>query len=431
MALYSLQHSSIAATDGIGKTAARLRYICCNRQDLILLGERHGLSAYDTTNLRTLAERHETMAGQNGRIAECFIIALPREGTPEHHQHLVCDFAEKITHGAAPWIAAIHYDRSGNPHVHLIALEQNKPRTGGKGRPSKVIGLSRKGALERVREEWAETHNRIMAGTGPPIDHRSLEDQGKGHLLPTLHEGPTARIMQAQGKRPVSQPQTRRNGQTIDWPQIDEGRTRSETNTTVRRINALASQLKEQGYERRSDRVFSAPSRERGPCPTEHRARSVSTSRAPHGNRAHYGTMPAPSGTDREPSGQCTDPSVPAPNGTNTIALFPTVEEAHTDERLIIPHGDDVRVADALNSTPWRYPTQALHEHELRLIALLRKGWDTMRSRVRHMINAVNWARLSPHTPQRPQKTSTPSPWPSIPKHHQPCKERIEMQRGR
>ncbi|AHK70156.1 hypothetical protein AD931_02980 [Gluconobacter oxydans] len=186
-ALYSLQHSSIAATDGIGKTAARLRYICCNRQDLILLGERHGLSAYDTTNLRTLAERHETMAGQNGRIAECFIIALPREGTPEHHQHLVCDFAEKVTHGAAPWIAAIHYDRPGNPHVHLIALEQNKPRTGGKGRPSKVIGLSRKGALERVREEWAETHNRIMAGTGPPIDHRSLEDQGKGHLLPTLH----------------------------------------------------------------------------------------------------------------------------------------------------------------------------------------------------------------------------------------------------
>ncbi|MBS1092735.1 MobA/MobL family protein [Gluconobacter sp. Dm-74] len=431
MALYSLQHSSIAATDGIGKTAARLRYICCNRQELILLGERHGLSAYVTTNLRTLAERHETMAGQNGRIAECFIIALPREGTPELHQRLVRDFAEKVTHGAAPWIAAIHYDRPGNPHVHLIALEQNKPRTGGKGRPSKVIGLSRKGALERVREEWAETHNRIMAGTGPPIDHRSLEDQGKGHLLPTLHEGPAARIMQAQGKRPGSQPKTRRNGQIIDWPQIDEGRTRSETNTTVRRINALANQLKEQGYERRSDRVFPTPSRERGPCPTEHRARSVSTSRAPHGNGAHYSTMPAPSGTDREPPGQYTDPTVPASNGANTTALFPALEEAHTDGRLIIPHGDDMRVADALKSTPWRYSTQALHEHELHLIALLRHGWDTMRSRVRHLINTVDWSRLAPHSPPQPQKTSTPSSWPDIPKHHQPRKDRTNMLRGR
>lgn len=388
------------------------------------------MSAYDTTNLRNLAERHETMAGQNGRIAECFIIALPREGTPELHQHLVCDFAEKVTHGAAPWIAAIHYDRPGNPHVHLITLEQNKPRTGGKGRPSKVIGLSRKGALERVREEWAETHNRIMAGTGPPIDHRSLEDQGQGHLLPTLHEGPAARIMQAQGKRPVSQTKTRNNGQTIDWPQIDEGRTRSETNTTVRRINALASQLKEQGYERRSDRLFLAPSRGRGPCPTEHRARSVSTSRAPHGNGEHYSTMPAPFGTGREPSGQCTDPTVPTSNGASTTAPSPPVEETHADNRRVILHGAGVRVDDALKSASCRYSTQALHEHELRLIALLRQGWDTMRSRVRHMINTVDWTRLSPHSAPRPQKTSTPSPWPGVPKHHQPSKERTNMQRG-
>ncbi|WP_438381617.1 MobA/MobL family protein [Asaia sp. BMEF1] len=428
MALYSLQHSSIAATDGIGKTAARLQYICCNRQDLILLGARHGLSAYDTTNLRTLAERHETMAGQNGRIAECFIIALPREGTPELHQYLVRDFAEKVTHGTAPWIAAIHYDRPGNPHVHLIALEQNKPRTGGKGRPSKVIGLSRKGALERVREEWAETHNRIMAGTGPPIDHRSLEDRGKGHLLPTLHEGPAARIMQAQGKRPVSQTKTRKNGQTIDWPQIDEGRTRSETNTIVRRINALASQLEEQGYERRHNRVFPAPSRERGPCPTANRTSSTPPTRTPHGNGAHYGTMPAPSGAGRGPPGQCTDPTVPVPSEANNAALSPALDETHADGRLVIPHGDDVRVADALKSTPWRYSPQALHEHELHLVALLRQGWDTMRSRVRHMINAVDWARLSSNSPRRPQKTSTPrSLWPSFPKHHQ---SRKDMQRG-
>ncbi|QDH24614.1 hypothetical protein D5366_04445 [Neokomagataea tanensis] len=417
MALYSLQHSSIAATDGIGKTAARLRYICCNRQDLILLGERHGLSAYDTTNLRTLAERHETMAGQNGRIAECFIIALPREGTPELHQYLVRDFAEKVTHGTAPWIAAIHYDRPGNPHVHLIALEQNKPRTGGKGRPSKVIGLSRKGALERVREEWAETHNRIMAGTGPPIDHRSLEDRGKGHLLPMLHEGPAARIMQAQGKRPVSQTKTRKNGQTIDWPQIDEGRTRSETNTIVRRINALASQLKGQGYERRPNRVFPAPSRKRRPRPAANRTSSAPPTRTPHGNGAHYGTMPAPSRAGRKSPGQHKHPTDPDRSGASSTIIPPPLEEGHTDGRLVIPYGADLRMDDALRSTPWRYSTQALHEQEYQLIKLLRHGWDTVRSIVHKMINAADWGRLAPGNTKRSLASQQPTVWPNIPTH--------------
>jgi len=429
MALYSLQHSSIAASDGIGKTAARLRYICCDRQDILLLGERHGLPTYDKTDLRTLAERHETMAGQNGRIAECFIIALPREGTPEHYQRLVRDFAEKITHGSAPWIAAIHYDRPGNPHVHLIALEQNKPRTGGKGRPSKVIGLSRKGALERVREDWAETHNRIMAGTGPPIDHRSLEDQGKGHLLPTLHEGAAARVMQARGKRPESHPKTKRNGQTIDWPQIDEGRTRSETNTTVRRINALADQLKEKGYEQRSDRVFPTPSRERGPLPTAHRASRFPSTRAPQYDGGHSDPMPAPVGPSGEPAEHHNFP--PVPEAARADTLPPDLEESRTHCRPVIHHGTGMRMDDAVKPTAWRYSTKALQEKEIRLISLLRDGWDTLRSKVRHMINAVGWACLSPHSARQPTQAPTPPSWPAISLRADSQKTRPETQRGR
>lgn len=153
MTLYSLRHSSIAASDGIGRTAARLGYICCRRTDAVLVGERHALPSFDRASLTELTERHEAMAGRNGRIAECFIIALPREGSRDQHQTLVRDFADKLTHGTAPWVATIHYDRPGNPHVHLIALEQNRPRSGGKGRPSKVIRLSRKGALEAIRAE--------------------------------------------------------------------------------------------------------------------------------------------------------------------------------------------------------------------------------------------------------------------------------------
>jgi len=416
VALYSLQHSGIAASDGIGKTAARLGYICCNRQHAIMLGERHGLAVLDRPNLRALAERHEAMAGRNGRIAECFIIALPRESNPDQHQTIVRDFAEKVTHGTAPWIAAIHYDRPGNPHVHLVALEQNKPRTGGKGRPSKVIGLSRKGALEWVREEWAETHNRLMAGTGPPIDHRSLAAQGKGHLLPMLHEGPAPRAMQARGARPDSHPKPIRGGRVINWRRIDEGRTRSETNAMARRINDLAAQLQEQSHEPRSDRVFSSPAGERGTVPTNHGTGRTADAGTPRRNERHDRSMRETSGTDREHDCGRDRTAVPGvPRATTIIPLDSQKNGLHGSGP--IPVGPGLRMDDGVTPHSWRYATASLRRREQELTRLIRDGWDTMRAGIRQMISTIDWSRVSPlrPRPQRDQCVASLSSWPSAP----------------
>ncbi|NVN25602.1 MobA/MobL family protein [Asaia siamensis] len=410
MALYSLQHNGIAALGGIGKTAARLGYICCNRKDVVLLGERHGLPRYDRPNLRTLAERHEAMAGRNGRIAECFIIALPREGGPDQHRALVRDFAEKVTHGTAPWVAAIHYDRPGNPHVHLIALEQNKPRTGGKGRPSKVIGLSRKGALEVVREEWTETHNRIMAGTGPPIDHRSFEDQGKAHLLPTLHEGPAARAMRARGAHPASSPKPTRGGRIVEWSKIDEGRTRAETNVAVRRVNALATQLQEQGYEPRSDRVFPSPAGERGAVPPEHRAGGLAAAGAPERDGENDRSVLAPVGTDGIRAGDDVVPTVPRTTHPRKVDASPLAENS-MDHRAATGSSFGSRLEDSVTR---RYSAKALEDREHHFSRLLRDRWDSVRTSVQRMIDNVDWSLLSSSQARRLLHQPPPQQWPEI-----------------
>lgn len=250
MALYSFSHSGLAVADGLGKTGARLTYVCC-RQGAVLLGERHGLPAMSRPHLARLAAEREAAAGRNGRIAECFIAALPREGTRDQHAAIVRQFAERLTHGEAPWIGAIHYDKPGNPHVHIVALDQNRPQPPGKrGRPTKVIGMSRNGALEESRALWSEVHNEVMAGTCAAIDHRSLVAQGQAERVPTIHEGPASRAMRDKGLRPQSRAKTDANGRTIDWPSIDEGATRAEVNELVTSINILTATLKESEHGR-------------------------------------------------------------------------------------------------------------------------------------------------------------------------------------
>ena len=58
----------------------------------------------------------------------------------------------------------------------------------------------KKETLLRWREEWANYVNREFAKKGLPcrVDHRSLEEQGIDRL-PTIHEGPNVRAMEAKG----------------------------------------------------------------------------------------------------------------------------------------------------------------------------------------------------------------------------------------
>lgn len=244
MALYSLNLSVVsnAAAESRGKTAAKLLYACARGT---IFSARTGLDDFSRASLTKFAILREQKAGKNGRVAECIIVALPTEATPEQHARLLTTFANLVTKGKAAWIAAIHYDRLGNPHAHLFLFDEEEPRQRGqRGRSRKVLGLSKDGALEDVRALWTIVHNSLMDkwGYGPRshINHRSLLSQGADRQA-TLHEGPKVRALARKGERPASRVRWK-NGREIRWPQIDELATRLETNRLVQEANNLAQQ---------------------------------------------------------------------------------------------------------------------------------------------------------------------------------------------
>lgn len=319
MALYSFSHSKINAQEA-GKTFARLAYIC--RHDAVLIGERHQLENLDRASLKGFAAAREALAGKNGRVAECFIAALPREGTREQHQQIVQAFADRLTRDEAPWIAALHYDKPGNPHVHLLAFDQPMRTAPARGRPPKVIVMSRKGALEEVRAWWAEHHNRVMAGVGPPIDHRSLADQGKAHLLPTVHEGPKLRAMKAKNRPPTSRPKPGKWRETVDWPSIDEDRDRMGLNQQITQLNALTTTYLEE-HHGRPDGILAALAREDGQITA---AGAIDLAQGPGGGKAHPGAARDDArdagGSDQAPAhrGTATSPTTIGPTTTGGLA---------------------------------------------------------------------------------------------------------------
>ena len=240
MALFSFRHSvktfspkrETGAREAVlGQTQAHLRYITRATAARVVLRER--LEGADNT---VADEAEASAAKRGGRVAERFIIALPREATAEQRVALVQGFAEALTDGEAGFIAAIH-DQAGNdianPHFHLVAFDKHI-KGGGRGRPRSVLGFARKNAVEGAAALWADTHNTLMTcwGYGPQVrvSPMSFEAQGIDRLA-TIHEGATARRMEADGKTPTSKP---------EWHHIDAGQSRGAANDLIREINALA-----------------------------------------------------------------------------------------------------------------------------------------------------------------------------------------------
>lgn len=240
MALFSFRHSvktfspkrETGAREAVlGQTQAHLRYITRATAARVVLRER--LAGADNT----VAEEAEASAAKRGgRVAERFIIALPCEATADQRVALVRAYAEALTNGEAGFIAAIH-DQSGNdianPHFHLVAFDKHI-KGGGRGRPRSVLGFARKNAVEGAAALWADTHSTLMAswGYGPQASVSPLSFEARGiERLATIHEGATARRMEAHGKAPTSKP---------EWHHIDAGQSRSAANDLIREINALA-----------------------------------------------------------------------------------------------------------------------------------------------------------------------------------------------
>lgn len=241
MALFSFRHStrtfspkrtSNERAAEHGQTAAHLAYITRSSAANVVLRAR--VAGTDTEAARAAEHAAEK---RGGRVAERFIVALPREASAEQRVALAQSYAEALTRGVAGYVLAIH-DAAGNdasnPHCHLVAFDAHE-RGGGRGRPRSVLGMARKGAIEAAAALWAETHNRLMREWGNSaacdISHLSFAAQGIDRA-PTIHEGAGARAMTRRGERPKAKP---------EWRAIDGGATRAEANALIGEINKLAT----------------------------------------------------------------------------------------------------------------------------------------------------------------------------------------------
>jgi hypothetical protein len=236
MAIYSLHHSTIGkGTQERPHTAgAHIGYITRASALTRVEGARMPTAKAEASAFLNAGEDNDRA---NARVIDKVMLALPRELNGGQRAALVRSFAEDVTRGRAPWLAAFHEDGkdADNPHVHLVVRDRD-PETG-----RRVARLSEKGSTERLRSLWEVHTNRALeaAGHEARIDRRTLEAQGI-EREPTIHEGPRAQAMDRRRARPRSKVRRRSNGvgarsrhRDIDYPRIDQGRSRSDFNRTL------------------------------------------------------------------------------------------------------------------------------------------------------------------------------------------------------
>jgi len=243
MAIYSLHHQPIGkSTQARPHTsAAHVRYITRP-------------SAASHIEARRMPDRPDKAAAfmvdsenadrKNARVSDKLMLALPRELDATQRAQLVREFAEEVTQGRAPWLAAFHDHGKDahNPHAHLVVRDRD-PATG-----KRVAGLSEKGSTDRLRALWEAHANTALERAGRPerIDRRTLEAQGVWRA-PTVHEGPRAQQMDRRRALPQSRERRYRNRpgshlpyRDVDYRRIDGGRSRPDYNRHVKRSETPA-----------------------------------------------------------------------------------------------------------------------------------------------------------------------------------------------
>lgn len=243
MAIYSLNLKSIGrTTHAAGTAGAHVLYIARPDAKAELVAAH---MPTDPNAARAYLNRGELADRKNARVVDKVRIALPRELTPEQRMQLVQDFANDLTGGRVPWFAGIHAqgEDAHNPHCHLVIrdrdIETGKRvlRLSDSPRDRAKAGLEPK-AVDWVRALWERHANRALeeAGHDARIDRRTLEAQGIDRE-PTIHIGPQAMEIDGKVKRPDSKIKETGNGRMIDYPQIDEGRTRKERHAEIVDLN--------------------------------------------------------------------------------------------------------------------------------------------------------------------------------------------------
>lgn len=237
MAIYSLHHQPIGKTTQARPhtSAAHVRYItrpsAASRIEACRMPD-------NPSKAQAFMVDAENSDRKNARVADKILLALPRELDAEQRAELVRGYANEVTQGRAPWLAAFHDQGKDahNPHAHLLIRDRDV-QTG-----KRVAGLSEKGSTEGLRSLWEDHTNRALerAGQEVRIDRRTLEAQGVMRE-PTVHEGPRAQQMERRGARPESRlrhyrnrPGSRLPHRQVDYRGIDHGRTRPAYNRDIR-----------------------------------------------------------------------------------------------------------------------------------------------------------------------------------------------------
>jgi len=234
VAIYSLHHSPIGkSTQAQPYTAAaHINYI--TRKRAMSLMQKARLPGQNPREVAEYLKGCEDRDRKNARVIDKVMLALPKELSQTERIGLVREFAEHVTEGRAPWLAAFH-DKGkdvSNPHCHLVIRDRD-PKTG-----KRVIGTSEIGSTERLRESWEKHANQALAraGRSERIDRRTLAEQGIDRE-PTIHEGPQSQAMDKRGAQPQSRrrqlrnrPGAKRPHRNVDYRLIDKGKSRPQVN---------------------------------------------------------------------------------------------------------------------------------------------------------------------------------------------------------
>jgi hypothetical protein len=219
-ATINIRHISTSpkARGGLSAGAARkaaldnLGYICRAdaAADFDIIGHCQGetLIAEDVTDRAAMRDmsrwaidaRAERHADANGiRLADKLIVSLPCDATAEHHREMVGRIVAELGRDSDAWlVAAIHRDRSGNPHAHILAIDGLETRDAATARRPDAKRVRRRDALrlneggnrQMLRQRIADQINAVSDAHGyRQAEVRSLEDQGIQRAAQS-HDGP-------------------------------------------------------------------------------------------------------------------------------------------------------------------------------------------------------------------------------------------------
>jgi ATP-dependent exoDNAse (exonuclease V) alpha subunit len=176
-------------------------------EDAFLVVPKDAAWAQDRSVLWNAAEGAEKR--KDAKVAREYELALPHELNPAQRRALARGFAQEVVKrfgvAADTAIHAPHPEGDQrNWHAHVLTTTRvvTAEGMGAKTRELDVIQTSGP-AVEALRALWAVRVNQALerAQVAERVDHRSLERQGLGDLVPTQHLGPAASGMERRAAR--------------------------------------------------------------------------------------------------------------------------------------------------------------------------------------------------------------------------------------